>query len=383
MALAAAGLALGPAGRRRRQSRPANPRLLLVRPDHLGDLLLTSPAVEMLRKALPDGHLTVMVGPWSEDVARRDPLVDEVAVCPFPGFTRTARGSIVEPYRLLVSVASALRSRHYDAALMLRFDHWWGAWMTALAGIPLRVGHGTPECRPFLTEALEPLAREHWAQRSLRTVSRLLDAWGVAVPSAQFPLRFGLLEQDEARSARLCTETGVNGDKTVIFHPGSGASLKLWPEGRWAHLGVALAARGYRVLVTGSPSEADAAERIARAVPDARSLAGKTDLGTLAELFRRCALVAGVDSGPLHLAVAMGVPSVHLFGPTDPAVYGPWGNPLVHRVVTAAWPGSPCGRLDLRPLDGESPSCMKAISTEQVLNECLSLLESESKGLSR
>ena len=355
---------------------PSRPRLLLIRPDHIGDVLLTSPAVEMLRKSLPDVRLTVMVGAWSEDVARRDPLVDEVAVCPFPGFTRTAKGSILEPYRLLLSVASALRSRHYDAALVLRFDHWWGAWLAAFAGIPLRVGHGTADCRPFLTDAIQPLAREHWVERSLRVAGRLLTTWGVAVPEVPLPLRFGLREPDETEAQRLWDELEFGAGKVAVIHPGSGATLKLWPEGRWAELGRSLAEQGVRVLVTGSASEAGVAERIAREVPGARSLAGRTDLGVLAALFRRCDLVAGVDSGPLHMAVAMNAPSVHLFGPTDPAVYGPWGDPLLHRAVTAAWPGSPCGRLDLQPPDGESPACMRAITVEQVLGECLSLLES-------
>ncbi len=373
--LAAFGATARLTGRKRHPSLPTRPRLLLIRPDHLGDVLLTSPAIEMLRKALPDAHLTMMVGPWSEDVAMRDSLVDEVAICQFPGFTRALKGSLLEPYRLLVSVASTLRSRSYDAALILRFDHWWGAWLAALAGIPLRAGYGTPECRPFLTHLVDPLPHEQWVERSLRVVGRLLMACGVAVPETRFPLRFGLREQDEAEAGHLWDDLGFGGGRTAVIHPGSGAALKLWPEDRWVGVGRSLAAKSVQLLVTGSESEAAAAERIARGVPGARSLAGRTDVGVLAALFRRCDLVAGVDSGPLHLAVAMDVPSVHLFGPTDPVVYGPWGNPMLHRVVTAEWPGSPCGRLDLLPLDGESPSCMKAISTEQVLNECLSLLD--------
>ncbi len=373
--LAAFGATARLTGRKHLSSLPARPRLLLIRPDHLGDVLLTSPTVEMLRKALPDAHITMIVGPWSEAVAKRDPLVDEVAICPFPGFTRALKGSFLEPYRLLVSVASTLKSRRYDAALILRFDHWWGAWLAAIAGIPLRAGYGTVECRPFLTHAIDPLPREPWAERSLRVAGRLLMACGVAVPETRFPLRFGLREQDVARAGRLWDDLDFRGGRTGVIHPGSGAALKLWPEDRWIEVGRSLAARGVHLLVTGSEAEAGAAGRIARGVPGTRSLAGKTDLGVLAALFRRCELVAGVDSGPLHLAVAVGVPSVHLFGPTDPAVYGPWGNPVVHRVITAEWPGSPCGRLDLRPLDGESPSCMRAISTEQVTNECLSLLD--------
>lgn len=379
--LSAAGAAIRVGGSHSAESAPARPRVLLIRPDHAGDLVLTSPAVETLRTALPNAHLTMMVGPWSADVARRDPLVDEVLECPFPGFTRADGGSIIDPYRLLWTAAASLKAASFDAALVLRFDHWWGAWLAALAGIPVRVGHGVAECRPFLTYAIEPLAGEHWVRRSTRVVGGLLDAWRVSgtEPAAELALRFGVREQDEADARGLLDRLDVGAEqRVVVMHPGSGAALKLWPVDSWIELGAALAARGARVLVTGSAAEEGTCERIARGVPGAVTLAAQTELGPLAALFKLCDLVVGVDSGPLHLAVAAGTPSVHLFGPTDPAVYGPWGDPARHVVVTAGWPGVPCGRLDLRPRDGESPACMRAISVERVETACRNLLAGDS-----
>ncbi len=374
------------------------PRLLLVRPDHLGDLLMTSPVVELLRKRLPEAHLTMMVGPWGGEVARRDPMVDEVLLCSFPGFTREPRGFPLGPYRLLWRTAREVRSGRYDAALLLRFDHWWGAWMAALAGIPIRVGHGVQECRPFLTEAIDPPGRGHWVEQSLAVARRLLDVWGIGSsdfsrspsPEAQRlksllrdasqessrpGLRFGLREEDEEKADRLMAELDLSlHGPLVAFHPGTGSPLKLWPEDRWVGLGRTLAARGAQVVVTGSPAEREAAERIAGKIPDGRSAAGRTDLGTLAALFRRCSLVVGVDNGPLHLAVAVGAPTVHLFGPTDPTIFGPWGDPARHRVVSTPVPGAPCNRLDLEPPPGKFAACMEAISLEQVAGECLRLL---------
>jgi ADP-heptose:LPS heptosyltransferase len=362
-------------GRPHRPIRPGTPRLLLIRPDHIGDVILTSPTVEMLREALPDAHLTMMAGPWSADVARRDPLLDELAVCPFPGFARERRASALEPYRLMLSASTELRRRRFDAALLLRFDHWWGAWLTALARIPVRAGYAVAESAPFLTHSVQPSPREHWAERSLQVGKRLLGAWGVNVPEKSFSLRFGVREKDAREAAHLRNSLGLGaGRRLVILHSGSGAALKLWPEASWVQLGRALAQRDAGIVVTGSTAEAGVVDRIVSQLPAARSLAGKTDLGVLAALFRSSDLVIGVDSGPLHLAVAMDVPSVHLFGPTDPEVFGPWGDARRHRVVTANWPGAPCGRLDLEPLNGESPACMNAITVSQVLAECLSQL---------
>ena len=361
-------------GRAARGPRSDRPRVLLIRPDHLGDVVMTSPAVELLRKALPQARLTMMVGPWSAEVARRDPLLDEVLLCFFPGFSREPKGSPLAPYSLLWRMAGELRRGNYDAVLLLRFDHWWGAWLAALAGTPVRVGHTVPECRPFLTHFIDPPGAGHWVERSLAVARRLLEVWGIPGEVAGYRpgLRFGLREEDERSADRLLAELSLGREQPlVVLHPGSGARIKLWPEERWIGLGWTLAARGARILVTGSPSEARMADRVAAAIPDARSLAGRTDLGALAALFRRCSLVVGTDNGPLHLAVALDVPTVQLFGPTDPVVFGPWGDASRHRVVAARWPGAPCGRLDLEPPAGSYASCMEAIPLEKVAGECI------------
>ena len=128
------------------------------------------------------------------------------------------------------------------------------------------------------------------------------------------------------------------------------------------------------MVVTGSPGEAEMAGRIAAGIPGARSLAGSTGFGALGALFRRCRVVVGADNGALHLAAAVDAPSVALFGPSDPAVYGPWGDPERHRVVASPWPTAPCGRLDLPVPAGGYAECMEAISPEMVIQECLSLL---------
>ncbi len=377
MALSVCGAALKLTSSGRGEVEQAtSPRVLLIRPDHLGDVLMSTPSVEVLRKALPQAHLAMMVGPWSAEVARRDPLLDEVLVCPFPGFTRVPRGSALGPYRLLSQTAWRLRRGHYDAALVLRFDHWWGAWLAALAGIPVRVGCAVRECAPFLTHPVEPPGRVHWVEQSLRVVERFLEARGIGArgDALRPALRFAPQEEEEQEAGRLWSGLGLRPRRPVVaFHPGTGSALKLWPEERWIALGWYLAGKGAQVVVTGSQAEASAAERIAGAVPDGRSLAGRTALGTLAALFRRCDLVVGVDNGPLHFAVALGVQTVHLFGPTDPAIYGPVGDSVLHRVVAAEFT-RPCGRLELNPPRGGAAPCMEGISTERVARECERLL---------
>src|SRR5690606_9935424 len=135
----------------------------------------------------------------------------------------------------------------------------------------------------------------------------------------------------------------------VALHPGSGAAVKQWPPDKWAALAEHLVnAYGARVLLTGAAGrEEESIRAIAgRARVPTTSLAGKTTLQVLAAVYAGCDLVVGPDTGPLHLAVAVGTPTVHLYGPVSPQTFGPWGDPRRHRVVTMALACQYCHRLD-------------------------------------
>jgi heptosyltransferase-2/heptosyltransferase-3 len=137
-------------------------------------------------------------------------------------------------------------------------------------------------------------------------------------------------------------------DPLVCIHPGAGAPVKLWRKEGWARVADALV-EGYRakVILTGSASEEPLVQAIAeRMASQPLVAAGQTTLGQLAALMARCRLALGVDSGPLHLAVAVGTPTVHLYGPVDSRTFGPWGDPARHIVLTSDMDCIPCNRLD-------------------------------------
>src|SRR3954449_3014857 len=129
-------------------------RVLVVKPDHLGDVLLLTPALLKLRQSLPDAQITLLIGPWSAAAMRGNLSVDTLLFCPFPGFTRRPKASLLEPYRVLLRTALLLRTGHYDVALIARDDHWWGGLLAGLAGIPRRIGHAVPDVAPLLTDRL-------------------------------------------------------------------------------------------------------------------------------------------------------------------------------------------------------------------------------------
>ncbi len=155
----------------------ATPRILLIRPDHLGDLLMTTPVFHALKQQAPDSYISIMVGPWSSEVIARHPDIERVLTCPFPGFQRAAQKALA-PYILLFNAAKELRRGHYDVAINLRPDFWWGAALLYLAHIPRRVGYALEPGKPFLTHTLPFQSPEHATVLNLRLVSAALQSIG-------------------------------------------------------------------------------------------------------------------------------------------------------------------------------------------------------------
>jgi lipopolysaccharide heptosyltransferase II len=352
---------------RRRHPLIRSPSVALIRPDHLGDLLFTTPAIRLLREAFPEARITYLVGPWSKAVIENNPHIDEIALCPFPGFTRQKKRSVFEPYVTLLRYARQLRQRGFDLAIVLRFDHWWGALLAYLAGIPCRVGYDVAEVRPFLTDVVPYSSERHEVEQNLGLVEQVASRKSQV---ARASLEFNLATEDEEFAEGYLAKHGVeDGDLLVCIHPGAGAAVKLWRDEGWAQVADTLVQRyGAKVILTGSAEESTLCKAIAEGMTTKPIVAaGETTLGRLAAIMARCQLVLGVDSGPLHLAVAMGTPTVHLFGPVDSRTFGPWGDPACHLVVTSEMDCIPCNRLDYAPAELAQHPCVRKITVEQVL----------------
>ncbi len=358
----------------RKPSHAVAPRsLLLIRPDHLGDVLLTTPALHALRVALPDARITALVGPWSADILRGNPDLDAIETCVFPGFARSNQGSSLSAYRLLGEMSGRLRTADHDAAVILRFDHWWGAWLAAAAGIPRRVGYDWPETKPFLTEAIPYRAGRHEVEQN----ATLLAALAPGMDSTLGPTRFEVTEADREWVDQQLSALGIGREARVIaIHPGAGAPVKQWPPAAWAEVAERLTAGPQvRIVLTGGSSEQKLTSDInARLGRTALDLAGQTTLGQLAALYARAALVLGSDSGPLHLAVAVGTATIHLYGPVPPAKFGPWGDPARNIVLQTNWPCAPCDRLDWPASVLPQHACMTAITPDAVMRVADSLI---------
>ncbi len=367
------------ANRRARKSLPDRPRILLVRPDHLGDLVMTTPVLQALQEALPQAHITMMVGPWSREVVARHPAIDQLLTCPFPGFRRAAQKPLA-PYTLLLQTARQLQQEHYDLAINLRPDFWWGAALLYLAGIPRRIGYDIAPNTPFLTHVLPFFPQpEHATVSNLRLISaglQALDHASLAEPYTpeRYPEQFTVTAEEQSwveerlRSAGITEETPI-----VVIHPGTGAAVKLWRTEAWTHCAnwLTTTSSPLQVVLSGSPSERPMLEEIAQDIKPAPLLISDMSVGQLAALLQRAKLVLGVDNGPLHLATAQNTPTVTIFGPTDRRIFGPWGPAHRHIVVASqqrcpGCPMIPCGRLDFAPEELATHPCVRSVPEQRV-----------------
>jgi len=307
----------------------------------------------------------------------RNANVDQVLVCPFPGFTRQPKPSFLQPYALLGRYAHLLRGQGYDLALVLRFDHWWGAFLAYWAGIPQRIGYGLPELRPFLTRPVPYTPGRHEVEQNLTLIRAACQRKEPSIEEAG-PLEFNPSAQDSNFATRYLAERGIGPETPlIVIQPGAGALVKLWRAEGFAQVGDRLVERyRARLLITGSSQEKGLAREIANHMRTEPVIAaGQTTLGQMAALMAHATLVIGVDSGPLHLAVAQGVPTIHLYGPVDHRTFGPWGDLRRHRVVISDLDCIPCNRLDYTPEELEKHPCVRLIAEEQVLEEACRLLE--------
>jgi heptosyltransferase-2/heptosyltransferase-3 len=294
------------------------------------------------------------------------PEIDQVLTLPFPGFSRGDKTSLRAPYDLAVLSARHLRRIKYTSALIFRPDHWWGAMLAKWAGIPRRIGYDLPDTSHFLTDAI-PHQHEHAVLQNVRLVEQLIGTSQAESLSLSFPVD----PRERAWVDGYLEEWGITSQQPIIaIHPGSGTWVKHWGDEKWASVADTLAEQLESLIVfTGGDHELPLVQRIlAQMHQPACVMVGETSVGSLAALYERAKLVLGPDSGPLHLAAAVGTPTVTLFGPADPVEFGSWGDPQKHMMLWSNIGCRPCRILDWGGDAPENHPCVREISVGQVLD---------------
>ncbi len=327
------------------------PRTLLVRaPNWIGDAVMATPTLTALRAGFPRARIAVLAQPAVADLLAGHPAVDEGLVDDHRGAHKGPAGR----WRL----ASEIRGRGFDAALLLpnSFD---SALVAALARVPTRVGYRTDARGLLLTAALSPPARPlpHMTSYYLG----LLSAWGLTGDPRAVSLAVAPAERDKAR-LRL-SEWGVrSADRVVAVNPGAAyGSAKRWPVERFAGLAERLVRDGAFVVVLGAAGERALGDAIVtRLGRRAVNAAGSTTMREAMAVLTCCRHLVTNDSGPMHVAAALGVPVTAIFGPTDPRATRPMGERVT--ILQHAVDCAPC-RYRECPIDHR---CMTAVSVDEV-----------------
>jgi ADP-heptose:LPS heptosyltransferase len=358
------------------------PRILFMRPDHVGDVLLTLPAVVALRRALPGAHLAYAAPPAAAALAACCPEVDETIAVGFPPLGRPEADR--PAWQATVRAASSRLAGSFDAALVVRPDDPWSGELVAAASIPIRLGFSMPRTRPYLTDVLAPPGNRHVALDGFDLADALLARLAVGARTERILDASLVPSDDDEHEAQDVLSAAGTDEPLIVVHPGSGWPLKNWPAARWRVVAMELARRFCtRPIVAGTAAERPLAREVANGTP-AIDLAGRLSLGVLAAVHRRARLVVTTDSGALHIAAAMGAPAVGVFGPGDPFRFAPLAPPGRVRILRAGLPCSPCGTLEHPPCGAVvEPACVTAIGVDAVLRTAAELLRAPSGEASR
>ena len=344
--------------------------MLLLRPDHVGDVLLTAPAVALIRASLPAADLTYVVGPWSVEAARYGPAVDSLRTLAFPGFARRGNVNVLAPYVLLAREAARLRRERFDLAIVLRPDHWWGALLAMAAGIPIRVGGDTRETSPLLTHIQPTAVGKHAVEQAMDMARMALQVAGVVPADVATVQSFAVGDSAREAADEFWMSKGLHGKRVVAIQPNAGAPLKSWPVQHWVQLADGISNLGEAVLLTGAPTDLPILKEIeSRMARPPAAVACGQPLNTSAAIYARCALLVGPDGGAAHLAAAVGTPTVRLYGPEPLDTFGPWPPRSDQRVLVGQGLACvPCGHLESPPCGATTlPACMLALGVEDVL----------------
>jgi lipopolysaccharide heptosyltransferase II len=345
-------------------------RVLLLRLERIGDLMMVLDAVRDARLAWPSAEIDLVVGSWNAPLAALIPDVSRVETLDAPWLARDGRPS----WTTLVRQARSWRERGYDLVLNFEPDIRSNA-LAWLSGAPRRVGYWTGGGGAFLTDAraYEPAAHVAMNARRLVAAASGGQVRDDALTSEVSPR---LVPPPEAID-RARTVLGTNARPLVGVHVSGGRESKQWHVDRFATAARQIARRhGATIVLTGAPTDRRLVDLARRALQDVPFVdaSGALDLPTLAAVLGELDLLITGDTGPMHLAAAMGTAIVALFGPSDPRRYGPLARDV--RVVRVDLWCSPCGRVRLPPerCRGHVPDCMDGIQVDAVVNAADDLL---------
>jgi len=333
-------------------------RILIVRLSALGDVVLSSGLIPALKARWPEARLSWLVDAPAAPLLAHNPRLDELRVLPLSQWKQLWRsGQRLQAWRAFRAWARELRAQEFDLVIDPQglFKSGVCGW---LSGAPLRVSLWPREGNQlFVHDCVRPAI----PPGPERIISFEYRALADAVGAPEFRLDLAVGEAPRQRAIQVMREAGIAGRPTAILAPFTTRPQKHWLEERWPMLAAALWEAGYQPVILGGPGDRAGAERMASQEARIVNLAGRLKLDETVAAIAQSQLLVGVDTGLTHMGIALGLPTVALFGSTAPYLHA--GTDRV-QVLYKALPCSPCHRA---PTCGGQFDCMKQITVAEVM----------------
>ena len=326
----------------------------------VGDMVLLTPALRALKIAYPQSHVALLIRPLVAGLMATHPHIDEVII--------DNKGRGISRLPSFYKLVNKIHRSDFDLAVVLHPTSFRNALIPFLAGIPERIGSNVSGRGILLTRTCSDRRDLHEVHRYLR-VLELID-----IHEQNAKLEFWYTDADRHAARQILTTHGISSKERLIgVNLGTTWRTKCWPLENFAEVITQVQKRfDVRILLTGSTAEIPLGEALAQlAKVEAINLIGKTTLMQLGALIESCNLYLTCDSGPMHIAAAVGTPTIALFGPTSPIRHGPYGEN--HKVFEKPVECRPCykrkcPRKDLPHL------CMTEIDPHEVITQILKMV---------
>lgn len=347
--------------------------ILVIRLDNFGDVLMSTPAIRAIKEARPGRKVTLLASPEGALVGRMVPEIDEVISYPAPWVKAT---SPLPDSKADLKMIAALDRRKFDAAVIFTVysqNPLPAALMCFLANIPLRLAHCRENPYQLLTNWVPEGAQMDSGRHEVRRQLDLVGTVGYATRNERLSFSYSAGAQE--KMLRLAERGGLDlKARWVVMHPGATAPSRRYPPAYFAEAARMLNETGIQVILTGSKREAELAESIGNLSGDCTySLAGKLDMEELGALIHAAPLLISNNTGPVHLAAALGTPVVDLYALTNPQ-HTPWMVP--NRVLSYDVPCKWCYK-SICP-EGHH-LCLRGVAPEEVVKAALELLTARKK----
>lgn len=353
-------------------------RVLVINPFGIGDVLFTTPVINAIKDAYPQSHIGYWCNERVASLFKHNAAVNEVFALSRGDLKRIYRQSPLKAIVSCLRLIRDLKRARFELCFDFSLDHRYGLW-TKLLGIPVRIGLDYKNRGRFLTQSIKIDGYE-----GKHVVDYYLEALALAgITPRSRHLSLTVPADNRIKNSIQLASGGVREkDILVGIAPGAGESwgknarFKHWPVIRFTQLADRITEElGAKIVIVGSPAERSIADAIIYAMKHKPvDLVGKTSLEELIATLSNLDLLIANDGGPLHMAVALGIKTVSIFGPVDETVYGPYPPSPKHRVITGAVECRPCYRK-FRIMDCDKDrECITTITTEQVFEGVKALL---------